>query len=228
MKALLDLQKFEFINYSKMKRSTFTFIVCLKLILVVFVLTSCNKETSPTTPTTPVIEVGASYEGGVIAYILPGYTNVILGIIVAPYDQGHPNNPAIYSVDWGCQGVNCHAYASSLQSGASNTEDIIYFCNESNIAARRCADLELNGYSDWHLPSKDELNKIYQNKSLIGGFANAIYWSSTEASVVNQNQVTYDSTRAWAQAFTNGYQFCEQKTNGPGYRVRAVRRFTIY
>jgi hypothetical protein len=38
----------------------------------------------------------------------------------------------------------------------------------------------LNGYKDWFLPSIDELHKLHQNKTVIGGFANVTYWSSSE------------------------------------------------
>jgi len=40
----------------------------------------------------------------------------------------------------------------------------------------------LGGYSDWYLPSEDELHKLYLNKEVIGGFTNGLYWSSTEYS----------------------------------------------
>ena len=53
-----------------------------------------------------------------------------------------------------------------------------------------------NGYDDWYLPSKDELNKLYLNKDAIGGFVNATYWSSTQSS----------STLAWFQIFSTGTQ----------------------
>ena len=32
----------------------------------------------------------------------------------------------------------------------------------------------------WRLPTKDELNILYENKDKIGGFASNNYWSSTE------------------------------------------------
>ena len=48
----------------------------------------------------------------------------------------------------------------------------------------------------WRLPTKDELNLLYQNKDKIGGFANGYYWSSTERS-------DYD---AWLQYFDGGRQ----------------------
>jgi len=47
-----------------------------------------------------------------------------------------------------------------------------------------CDDLVFNGYSDWYLPSSDELNKLYLNKSAVGGFSNTFYWSSTEEDLV--------------------------------------------
>ena len=69
------------------------------------------------------------------------------------------------------------------------------------------------GYNDWHLPGKEELNQLYLNKSLIGGFHNFFYWSSTE----------YDKNSVWLQFFSNGVKFSCLKS-GP-YYVRAVRTF---
>ncbi|MBK6346529.1 MAG: DUF1566 domain-containing protein [Bacteroidales bacterium] len=86
-------------------------------------------------------------------------------------------------------------------------------CAEAGIAARICGDLVLNGYSDWYLPSKDELNMLYINRIAIGGFAGTYYWSSTE----------YDNDTAWIQFFGNGFQVNGGK-NFTAY-VCAVRAF---
>jgi hypothetical protein len=71
----------------------------------------------------------------------------------------------------------------------------------------------LNGYSDWFLPSKDELNQLYLQKNVVGGFANYFYWSSSE----------YNYYKAWGQDFSAGYQGYDGKGNPSN--VRAVRAF---
>ena len=84
-------------------------------------------------------------------------------------------------------------------------------------AAQLCNDLVLGGYSDWYLPSKDELNKLYLNKGAVGGFASAYdsayYWSSTEKNF----------SFTWVQNFHDGYQTPNYNYNTS--RVRAVRAF---
>jgi Protein of unknown function (DUF1566)/Pentapeptide repeats (8 copies) len=81
-------------------------------------------------------------------------------------------------------------------------------------AKKACDDLDENGYSDWHLPTKDELNMLYYAKSAVGGFSDFNYWSSTE----------YSAYYAWYQYFFfNGSQVFNVK-----YFilcVRAVRAF---
>jgi hypothetical protein len=81
------------------------------------------------------------------------------------------------------------------------------------VAAQACADLELNGYSDWFLPSLNELQQLYTNRAVIGGFVNYQYWSSSE--------ISFDS--AWAFAFTAG--FTDNEPKNYSYLVRAVRAF---
>ena len=80
-------------------------------------------------------------------------------------------------------------------------------------AKKACDDLNENGYSDWHLPSKEELNKLYLNRSAVGGFSDYDYWSSTEGS----------ADYAWFQYFDNGIQIIYYKNYN--LCVRAVRAF---
>jgi TolB-like protein len=71
------------------------------------------------------------------------------------------------------------------------------------------------GFSDWRLPTRDELNLMYVNLKVrnLGGFANGIYWSSSE----------YNSNTAWDQGFSNGRQYNDYKIVTAS--VRAVRAF---
>ena len=91
-------------------------------------------------------------------------------------------------------------------------------CSTAGIAARVCGDLVLGGYSDWYLPSKDELYQLCLNRVAIGGFANTnnYYWSSTENNV----------SQSWGHFFNNSNSFFQFSSDKDvAYGVRAVRAF---
>ena len=71
-------------------------------------------------------------------------------------------------------------------------------------------------FTDWRLPTKYELNLMYNARSTIGGFATFYYWSSTET-------VNFNSPFAWYQYFGSGNQDGANKNDA--YYVRAIRAF---
>ncbi|EAT58767.1 hypothetical protein CferDRAFT_0694 [Chlorobium ferrooxidans DSM 13031] len=80
-------------------------------------------------------------------------------------------------------------------------------------AKKGCENLELNGFSDWFLPNKEQLNQLFAARVLVGGFGGSDYWSSTENG----------SKAAWGQYFLSGVQYSGTKTHVD--RVRAIRSF---
>jgi len=127
-----------------------------------------------------------------------------------------------FKANWGCEGVSVTGTDTAIGSGRKNTE--IIASNTSNnpyTAVSRCIQLEVKGYKDWFLPSKDELEQMYkvlygQN---IGGFSGDRYWSSS---------VAEEEDFSWYQRFEDGFQ--GGLNNIYSYRdneltVRAVRAF---
>jgi len=110
--------------------------------------------------------------------------------------------------------INVINTSTDIGTGSANTDAIIAHAGQAESAAKTCRDYTGGGFTDWFLPSKDELNLMYEQKEIIrdisiGGF----YWSSSEDSQYN----------AWFQMFQTGHQLNYPKNSRVG--IRAIRAF---
>ena len=169
------------------------------------------------------VAVGDFYGGGVVFYIFEsGDTGYVAGethgLIAAVQDQS--SGIRWYNGSYTTTG----ATATTIGTGSANTDAIIAAqgATETSYAAGVARAYTGGGFTDWFLPSKDELNQMYTNKATInttasanGGsnFSTNAYWSSTE----------FDVEYAWLQYFSNGNQYGDIKDYT--IYVRAVRAF---
>jgi hypothetical protein len=166
------------------------------------------------TASTCGLSIGDTHQGGIIFYLDGSGCH---GLVAAPSDQSA-------GIQWyNGSYIDTYAYGNGIGSGEGNSQGIrswqgtCYSCYASQL----CQDLNLGGKTDWYLPSKYELNLMYENIGQgnvlglgnVGNFANYYYWSSSE----------YDFSNAWTQYFGNGFQNDGSKTSA--YLVRAVRAF---
>ncbi len=169
------------------------------------------------TTTTPPIEVGNSYGGGLVFYIFqsgdPGYVaGETHGLIASPSDQ------AIYT-DWKNNGgFTDIATGTGIGTGLANTNAIISSHGSSaTYAAGFARAYNGGGYTDWYLPSRDELYKMHisigQGANNIAQLTRETYWSSSQS----------DSYQAYYMFAQNGNVTTIWKDWGKA--VRAIRTF---
>jgi len=153
---------------------------------------------------------GKFYQGGLIFSL---NTTDGSGLIVS-------QNNVSDSIPWSDTptGILTGASGEEVGKGLENTDSIIETYTAGNYAAKLCQNYFSNGYSDWYLPSKDELHALfvnyYQNNN--AHIPTGHYWTSTE----------YDAYNAWVEAFVPGNpsnQYSSIKTEAR--KVKAVRHF---
>ncbi|MBF0270297.1 MAG: DUF1566 domain-containing protein [Alphaproteobacteria bacterium] len=184
------------------------------------------NQIAPTTETA-MPEIGAPFQGGFFAGIMFQQGGSKYALIVAPKTEGEAEEIAFTN------GVRSETAACSLHDGQANTQALL---EGDHPVAKFCAGLEISGFTDWYLPSKDELYLIASRflpaddgdnwnppktdiEAFKAGNAQAferdLYWSSTEAS----------ADYAWVQYFITGFQTCDFKDYR--WRVRAVRKHPL-
>jgi trimeric autotransporter adhesin len=143
----------------------------MKIIFFILLITvSCKKNNSSNTSITYTI--GQSFGGGKIFYIDGTGKH---GLIVAINDQS-------ISAEFWDNGSHVQTNATNTTDGLSNTTQIINVIgNTGSYAAKLCRDNQGGGFTDWFLPSIDQLSYLYSQRTVLGGGFSNNYWSSTES-----------------------------------------------
>jgi len=167
-------------------------------IAVCLMIFSCKKDKPAD------ISMGNTYGGGIIFYIDGTGQH---GLIAAPADQSA-------AVQWyNGTYIKTNTFEGGVGKGLPNTAAIDSAQGTGVYAASICHNLVLGGFSDWFLPSRNELNLLYQQRNVVGGFVTGHYWCSPE----------HDTLSAWNQDFPYGPQYYADKASMGC--VRAIRAF---
>jgi len=190
-----------------MKRSAWNLKISLVFVASFLLLApGCNKDDNyDNQQSAAPPKLGDTYQGGIVFYIDNTGKH---GLIAASSDLSK-------STSW-WNGSFIATNANSATDGLANTTKIITAQgNTGSYAAKLCRDYKGGNYNDWFLPSKDQLNSLYSQKTLVGGFTDDIYWSSTE----------FDVGEAWVQYFLDGTQHLDNTSDGATVGTRAIRAF---
>jgi len=149
--------------------------------------------------------VGERFGGGIVFFTTQDGMH---GLIAATEDMEVP-------VSWqNGSTISTKSFDTYVFAGAVNTKKILSIQGGiGSYAAKSCGDYRGGEYTDWYLPSRDELIILYFNRSKIGQFANENYWSSTE----------YNAQKAICLSFYNGVENSDLKY--AQYFIRPVRSF---
>jgi len=154
------------------------------------------------------IKIGSPYNGGIVYNIDQTGKH---GLICTPTDI------LFVKIPWGKNG---ETGADSKTDGQMNTKFIVNHAQEkrqeNKFAACICDTLSLGGFTDWYMPSLEELEHLYIAREEIRGLVEDDYMSSTEA----------NADDAWHLHFQRNKKprFHYNKT-AKDYFFRCIRKF---
>jgi len=163
------------------------------------------------------LAIGDMHQGGIIFWVDNTGQH---GLVCDLQDLGE--------AEWGCSGTSISgANGKSIGTGQQNTSAILSLCPQSGIAAEMCYNSTAQGYSDWFLPSLDELYQMQLSIEAINATfvsngrddLRSRYWSSSQ-----HNDPKYQNDYAWTQKLSRGGSQGFPNKN-KSTRVRAVRAF---
>jgi hypothetical protein len=203
------------------------------LVMSVLLLSACSSGTSESaSPVTPAAESAAAVEAADDYRV--GDTGPGGGVVF--YDAGSTQSwgryleagPLLPPTEWCGEDweLDVPGTQATIGAGAANTELMADACVSG--AARSVSDYDGGGKTDWFLPSKDELNELYEQRDAVGGFglpsndwsSFESYWSSTQS---DASSSPGSADVAWVQYFDGGEQSDDCKCNF--YGVRPIRAF---
>jgi hypothetical protein len=172
--------------------------------------------------------IGDLAHGGMVFYIdETGEHGLVAALedVTDGSNMGGPGDPeALEGFEWGCfsqsVGTDTLGYYNTNHISEQNCQTY----NGGITAAQATLNYEAEGYTDWFLPSKEELQEMFSTIGIgglqdnIGGFVVDYfnypdYWSSSQFSIY----------KAWGVDFSSGSTNADNKDNF--YRVRAIRAF---
>ena len=169
--------------------------------------------------------LGELFEGGIIFYV---YANGQHGLIASLHDL-NDSNGATWS---GNTDTEIGISAQSKYNGQSNTNAILLQNSTPNKAATLCNSYIHQGFSDWYLPSRSELELLTAQYYLINKILENDGNSTTNGLSVNSifpaygkyiSSTEHSANIVWIFNFYTGTIRLSDK--GYNYNVRAIRKF---
>ncbi|GEM_PF-5030379 len=154
------------------------------------------------------IKIGDKYAGGIVIDV---YDNYINGLVAAESDLFNQKDDD-YRFRWGKNGT---LIGANDKDGKVNTDLIIQkMSDEKYTFANFLKDgIEIDGYKDWYIPSKEEAEKV--SKDIVPNLnLEKYYWTSTET----------DAERAVFRHYRGSLMGTNQTKNYL-YHIRLIRKF---
>lgn len=186
--------------------------------------TAYGEEYSFATQSNVIYSIGdEGPAGGIVYYDKGEYSDGWRYLEVSPagWNEGG-DDPWGSNFDWGCNETFVGGTSTEVGTGKENTEIILANgCMVAGTPARIAAEADINGYTDWFLPSRDELGAVYENLFYLGANFHYTYGFST-INYATSSEI--DDNGVWDIGLGDGSDLASLKTNVTR-AVRPIRRF---
>ena len=125
----------------------------------------------------PIIHIGDTLGGGIVFFV----DETCKHGFVAAFPSAITNDSVFW---WAYDSTQFYVdppygYGTSTAIGAGKANTNLILRQPGNFAARKCRSFMGGGFTDWYLPSTEEIKKLFDNRNSIPEYPPHIYWTSS-------------------------------------------------